>query len=312
MHLLLKNLLLVSCATALTIRTDLRTVGVPVILMEPGHLEAELMLHSQNALLSAKFSANDVATALAEGVDWRAKGAVTPAKDQGAHGYCGTFGRTCAAEGQYAIHSGHGLRNFSEEELVECIGWDKDQFTYFQNHGFMSSEDYPYNTTGPDMDPPIPGKSCKWDGSKVIPGTSDGAFTQVLSVAQGDEDQLAAWIYNFGPVNSGVDAGVFGLREQGCEATGDCWITRENCAKSQTRIDHSITLVGFGKDADKGDYWIVKNSWSTKFGNEGFIKLARGFKDNSHSDGCAHIACCGWIPCYGKCPQLSSLPAEDA
>jgi len=37
---------------------------------------------------------------LAAGIDWRKKGAVTAAKDQGARSYCGTFGRTAAAEGQ--------------------------------------------------------------------------------------------------------------------------------------------------------------------------------------------------------------------
>ena len=50
------------------------------------------------------------------------------------------------------------LRNFSEEELVDCIGWDRDQFGYFKDHGFMSTEAYPYNTTGTDSDPPVPYK----------------------------------------------------------------------------------------------------------------------------------------------------------
>lgn len=120
-------------------------------------------------------------------VDWRKNGLVTAAKDQGGHGYCGTFGRVAAAEGQFAKHSGHGvsivssplrplplqvhrslrrmahnedalrlssyffssagLRNFSEEELVDCIGWDKDQFSYFKVSGFEDSAEYPYNTT---------------------------------------------------------------------------------------------------------------------------------------------------------------------
>jgi len=227
---------------------------------------------------------------------------VAPAKDQGAHGYCGTFGRTCAAEGQYAIHSGKGLRNFSEEELVECIGWTKDQFGYFSGHGFMDTAIYPYVKAGyKDQNPPIPGHPCKYDKSKVIPGTA-GPWTKVVSPAHNDEAQLAAWIFKNGPVNSGVDAGVFGLREKGCENDNSCFITKEMCAKSQVGIDHSITLVGFGTDAKHGDYWIIKNSWSTKFANQGFIKMARGYTDAKHKDGCAHIACCGWVPCYGDCP----------
>ncbi len=128
--------------------------------------------------------------------------------------------------------------------------------------------------------------------------------TNTTAPAHNDEEQLAAWIFKNGPVNSGVDASVFGLREKGCEATGDCFITKDMCANSTKSIDHSIALVGFGTDDTHGDYWIVKNSWSTKFGNEGFIKLARGYKDDTHqTGGCAHIACCGWVPCFGDCPE---------
>jgi C1A family cysteine protease len=300
-------ILLLHATVVSVVRTDLRTDGVPVMLMEPGQLEAEMELHSKDAVVSSPFSAAFVERALKEGVDWRDKGAVTPAKDQGAHGYCGTFGRTCAAEGQYAIHSGHRLRNFSEEELVECIGWDKNQFDYFSKKGFMPMEEYPYPTGKDDyqgnVDPPIPGHPCKYKKLRVIEGTADMSFTNVSSVAHNDEDQLAAWIFKNGPVNSGVDAAVMGLREKGCEKTGDCFITHEMCKKSQSNIDHSITLVGFGTDKKHGDYWLVKNSWSTKFANDGFIKLARGYKDENHTNGCAHIACCGWVPCYGDCPS---------
>ena len=96
--------------------------------------------------------------------------------------YCGTFGRTCAFEGQYAMHSGHGLRNFSEEQLVECIGWTKDQFGYVAGsatepgHGFEDMNVYPpYVEAGyKDTNPPIPGHPCKYDKSKVIVGTNNG------------------------------------------------------------------------------------------------------------------------------------------
>merc|ERR1712166_235742 len=136
------------------LRTDLRTDQVPVQLLPQGALAAEFALQSRSSTHSAPIAESFVQKALAAGIDWREKGAVTPAKDQGALGYCGTFGRTAAAEGQFAIHSGQGLRNFSEEELVDCIGWDKDQFTYFAANGFMDSADYPYNGTGHNQDPP--------------------------------------------------------------------------------------------------------------------------------------------------------------
>jgi len=284
------------------LRADLRTDQVPVQLLLQGALAAEFALQSRSSTRSPPIAESFVSKALAAGIDWREQGAVTPAKDQGALGYCGTFGRTAAAEGQFAIHAGQGLRNFSEEELVDCIGWDKDQFTYFAANGFMDSADYPYNGTGHNQDPPIPGRSCKYEKSKVIEGTEGGKYTKSLSVAHDDEAQLAAWIFKNGPVNTGIDASVFGLREKGCEATNSCFITKEMCANSTAGIDHSITLTGFGTDPVLGPYWIVKNSWSTAFANEGFIKVARGFSGQSGTDGCAHIACCGWVPCYGTCP----------
>ena len=89
----------------------------------------------------------------------------------------------------------------------------------------MDSAEYPYNGTGHNQDPPIPGRPCKYNAREVIPGTAHGNFTKSISVAHNDERQLAAWIFKFGPVNTGIDASVFGLREKGCEATGSCFIT---------------------------------------------------------------------------------------
>lgn len=41
-------------------------------------------------------------------------------------------------------------------------------------------------------------------------------------------------------------------------------------------MDHSVTAVGFGKDNITGlEYYIVKNSWGTSWGDKGFIKIAR-------------------------------------
>jgi hypothetical protein len=90
------------------------------------------------------FSAEYVAQALALPlVDWNAMGAVTPVKDQGPHGYCGTFGRVGSCESQYLLRGGGPLTSFSEQMLVSCIGWDQDQYSYFSPRGFETSADYP-------------------------------------------------------------------------------------------------------------------------------------------------------------------------
>ena len=151
----------------------------------------------------------------------------------------------------------------------------------------------PYNETAyPDADPPIPGNPCRFDASKVVAGSAGGAFTNYTGGAP-SEDQLVAFVHHNGPTQTGIDADVFGLRAKGCEATGDCWITADDCKKVANKpIDHSILLVGYGTDPVRGDYWLVKNSWSTAFANGGFIFVQRGVN-------CGQIACCGNTFTYG-------------
>lgn len=181
--------------------SELRRDGVPVHFPPSASLKAE-MQKLGSSFPFKNFNDSYVKHALATPTDWVAKGAVTPAKDQGPHGYCGTFGRCGAAEGQYVLRGGYKATQFSEEELVDCVGWDNvpQQFTYFQKNGFMSSQDYPYNLSAyPDQDPPIPGNPCKFDKSKVVTGTSGGVFTDSTGGAP-NEDQMLAFIYRNGPL----------------------------------------------------------------------------------------------------------------
>ena len=140
----------------------------------------------------------------------------------------------------------------------------------------------------------MPGNPCVFDAKKVVPGT-EGFFTFRTGEAP-DERQLAAFIHHNGPVSAGIDANVFKLRAPGCEARNDCFINATACATG-TVMDHSIVIVGYGSDPVQGAFWKIKNSWSTKFANAGFINVARGVQCGGL---CSDPSICGNVFGHGS------------
>ena len=229
-------------------------------------------------------------------MDWRLKGVVTPAKGQ-TGGNCGTWARVSAGESTFALggggctgiawpngHAVNELRNFSEQQALDCTPPGQGGSWFFYNTGFEAQEDYPTNYS--DGGKPG-GAPCRLDTTKVIPGT--GSFTNRTDpqhgAAQNKSAAIAAFIHYNGPCQGGIDASIFYKIK--CDAPHiNCWVRPDACINSSHRINHAITIIGYGTDPVHGPYWLIKNSWDPGWQSNGTVKLARGMNCAGLEGGC--------------------------
>jgi C1A family cysteine protease len=61
-------------------------------------------------------------------------------------------------------------------------------------------------------------------------------------------------------------------------------LTSTSCGQN---LDHGVLIVGYGTE-NGIKYWLVKNSWSTSWGDQGYVKIARS--DSTNDKGICGIA----------------------
>lgn len=125
-------------------------------------------------------------------------------------------------------------------------------FTYIKvNKGIDTEESYPYKARD---------QKCAFKPANV--GATDTGFHDIEA---GSEDDLVSAIASVGPISVAIDASQssFQFYHTGVYVDNQC---------SSTQLDHGVTAVGYGTDAGK-DFYIVKNSWGTSWGDAGYIKM---------------------------------------
>ena len=194
---------------------------------------------------------------LADSINWIEKGAVNPVQDQGECGSCWAFSAVASMEAEHFIKTGELLK-LSEQQLVDCDpqsegcdgGLDSWAFEYAKTNGLELETDYSY--TGQT------GKTCNADATKELVEATEYVHVPPKSVTQ----MKAA--LNEQPVSVSVcgDSYIM-LYDHGIIDARDC------CKK----LDHAVTIVGYGT-SDKGvDYFLVRNSWGKSWGEDGYFRV---------------------------------------
>nr|CAD7443466.1 unnamed protein product [Timema bartmani] len=203
-------------------------------------------------------------------IDWRLFGAVTPVKDQSVCGSCWSYGTTGAIEGAYFLKTGQLLR-LSTQALIDCSwgygnngcdgGEDYRAYQWIIKHGGLPLEDEYGGYLGQDG-------YCHVNSVNLT-----APIKGFVNVTSGDNNALKVAVAKAGPISVSIDAShkTFSFYSNGIYYEKDCGNKEQN-------LDHSVVLVGYG-NINGEDYWLIKNSWSNYWGNDGYILMSP--KDNN-------------------------------
>jgi len=196
-------------------------------------------------------------------IDWRTWGGVNYVKNQGSCGSCYTFSAVGALETAHWRKYNY-LFDFSEQQLLDCTGeygnggcsggWMHTAYKWLleKSKGVFAQSDYPYRGVVQNCRQAASGQSK----------TNVQTYSMVKS-----EDALMNVVGTTGAVAIAYNAGT----QQHSYYTGGI-LDVPSCGNQPT---HAVTLVGYGTE-NGVNFWTLKNSWGTGWGEKGFFRMVRG------------------------------------
>ncbi|KAL4508155.1 hypothetical protein ABPG72_021528 [Tetrahymena utriculariae] len=121
---------------------------------------------------------------------------------------------------------------------------------YAIKFGIVTEDEYPYTAVGGDC--------------QINNPTTDGFYPKAYIKLQQTSEDLKSSL-NFSPVTVSVDASNWSSYQSG---------VFDNCGETtEQQLNHAVITVGYDTDGN----WIIRNSWSTSWGEDGYMRLAAAF-----------------------------------
>jgi len=237
-------------------------------------------------------------TSMPESKDWKHLKVAGQLRDQGFCGSCWAFTTVAVLEAHYEIHGGKA-RTFSPQQLVSCtpnphacggtggcsgatveLGMD-----WIKKNGLASEDQVPYHAEDGHcfLTQHQDGSGTKSDRKEASPkqelaktGSQAMGMVGYHTLPQNQERPLAEAVVKYGPVGVAVAADAWFEYNSGIFGAG-----KDDGCSPNAVLNHAVTLYGFGKE-DGHKYWLIRNSYGSNWGEQGFIRMKRFGKERAH------------------------------
>lgn len=215
--------------------------------------------------------------------DWRnynGHSYIGPIRNQGNCGSCYAFGAAATAEGTYNFAVGKydsNCADFSESYIIWRLGsispysyhfsgCDGSDYEYSElqaitDIGIGYEADFPYTVTAPSSDAHSGDPVVRFDSWHRIPcGDVDAIKTAIMTYGVVDASVLVTSAFE------AYSGGIYDDSNTTCTDASPCYYAT---------TDHVIALVGWNDngDAENNGYWILRNSWGTDWGEDGYMRI---------------------------------------
>jgi len=174
------------------------------------------------------------------------------------------FSATEGVESAWTL-AGNAMINLSVQQVVSCDPNDDGcdggdlptAFQYIQSTGLELDSYYPYASGESGFS-----GSCTFDASHVV------AHISGFEYATQNQSEKAMQVAMVGhtPLSVCVDASSWQDYSSGVVDAASCG----------TDLDHCVQAVGYASLTNGTEYWIVRNSWATSWGIDGYIYIELG------------------------------------